>query len=130
MQVLLDGNVETWMSAILNEIRNGVKQSLSTAIQRVDEGTTCMEDIVLNYPAQVALMCFFYYWTKEVERAVCEIRNDRKSMTLLTKKFTGLVNRLSHMLSRGVYRPMNVHLNNTQKLRVESILGVSKKKKS
>lgn len=112
------------MSAILSEMQKTVGQSLRTALQRLDEGV-CLEEIVLTSPAQVGLMCFFYYWTKEVERAVSEIRNDRKSMGALTKRFTGLINRFSHMLSRGVYRPMSIHLDNTQKLRVEGILGVS-----
>lgn len=122
-KILLENNVETWMSKILQEIKSTVCQNLTTAIKQLDEGVH-LEEIILNFAAQIGLMCFFYYWTKECERAVVDIRNDRKSLASLMKKFTGLVNRLSHMLSRGVYRPMSVVLSNTQKNRVESILGV------
>uniref|UniRef100_A0A7M5WVD3 Uncharacterized protein n=2 Tax=Clytia hemisphaerica TaxID=252671 RepID=A0A7M5WVD3_9CNID len=121
--ILLEGYVETWMSKILSEIKNSVKQLLSTSIQKLDNGVP-FEEVLLNTPAQIGVISFYYYFTKETERAVLFLRSDRKSLTNLAKKFSGLSNRLSYMLSHGVYRPMNVNLSRTQKIRVENVLGL------
>ena len=124
-QILLEGYVEIWMSKILSEIKNSVKNLLSTSIQKLDSGVP-FEEILLNSPAQIGVICFYYHFTKECERSVMFLRSDRKALTNLAKKFSGLSNRLCYMLSRGVYRPMNVNLSKTQKMRVENVLGVSK----
>lgn len=100
-----------------------MKCELVECIENISEGMA-IEDSVVKYPCQVALMGFFNFWTKECERAIQDIRIDRKAFITLNKRFSGLINRLTQILTRGTYKSSNVSLSGVQKIRLQCVIAV------
>ena len=74
--------------------------------------------------SQVSLNGLMYYWTRECERAVNDIRIDRKSCANLSKKLSIMNNRLAQALVRGVWKVTQSSLTNLQKQKLQFIAGV------
>lgn len=70
-------------------------------------------------------MGLLYYWTKECEQSISDVRIDRKSLTNFAKKISNMANRFSQILIRGSSKSSGIHVSNVQQIRMESITGVS-----
>lgn len=116
--------MEGWINKVLSESRNAVNCEMFDCIENLDGGMV-LEDSVLKFPCQVALMGFFYFWTKECEKAIQDIRIDRKAFTMLSKRFLGLINRLTQLLTRGTAKSCSSPLTDVQRIRLQCIIAVS-----
>ena len=80
--------------------------------------------IVLQYPSQVCCLGLLYYWTRECEYAVADIKNDRKALQNLSKKFSAVMTRLPTILYRGAWKTIDAPMLPVHKLRLENMITV------
>lgn len=122
-KVTLKGQVEEWLSTLLCEIKHTVHGSLLTFIKSINNDII-IDDLIINFPCQVTLMGLLYYWTKECEQSISDVRIDRKSLTNFAKKISNMANRFSQILIRGSSKSSGIHVSNVQQIRMESITGM------
>lgn len=95
------------------------------AIDDINDGGCCADDLIVNDLSQVGLNLFIYYWTRECERAINDIRIDRKSCSNLSKKLAVMNSRMTTALIRGSWRSGHMSLSHIQRRHLEYIAGVS-----
>ena len=123
LKLLVTEAVEEWLSALLQEVKNTICKSMKTAIESIKRGVS-VDEIVMNNCCQVGLMTFWFYWTINSEKAVNDIRDDRKSFVNMNKKYLSITSRLIQMIYKGTWKSGSITLSQVQKLRLESIIGV------
>ena len=123
LKLLVTEAVEEWLSALLQEVKNTICKSMKTAIESIKRGVS-VDEIVMNNCCQVGLMTFWFYWTINSEKAVNDIRDDRKSFVNMNKKYLSITNRLIQMIYKGTWKSGSITLSQVQNLRLESIIGV------
>ena len=65
-----------------------------------------------------------YFWTKECEICINDIKYDRKAVSNAAKKFASTVNKLPSTLTRGAWRNIDDALLPMHKLRLETMITV------
>ena len=66
-----------------------------------------------------------YYWTKEGEQAVTDIKYDRKAIHNTIRRFGATVGKLPTCLVRGAWRNRDDQLQPVHRLRLENMITVS-----
>ena len=78
-----------------------------------------------QYPAQVCRFGMLFYWTKECEQGVAEIKYDRKALNNTSKKFGSVINKLPVLLMRGTWKNVDETMTPIHKIRLERMVTVS-----
>ncbi len=68
---------------------------------------------------------FILYLTKEAESSITEIKNDRKSVTFASKKFSQILYKLLNMCTKFKWTNLDKPILNVHRLRLESMINVS-----
>ena len=84
----------------------------------------------MKYPTQICIVALNYLWTKEAELSIYDIKNDRKSVNAASKKFIQVLTKLLTTLTKSKWASVDRPILFIHKLRLETMLGVSKILKS
>lgn len=66
-----------------------------------------------------------YYWTKECDQGIADIKYERKALQGTLKKFVAMCSRLPAVITRGAWRTIDDVMLPVHKARLESMLTVS-----
>ncbi|CAH1226669.1 DNAH5 [Branchiostoma lanceolatum] len=123
MVSLTDG-VETWLQSLQQSIHRTIAKSISRIVRDIGLGVA-MEEWAFRYPSQVARLGLLYYWTKECELAVSELKYERKAIPNASKKFSTVINRLPTCLTRGAWKGLDEPFLPIHKLRLQNMITYS-----
>ena len=72
-------------------------------------------------------MGILYYWTKECEQGIAELRYDRKALHATSKRFGTNCARIPTVVARGSWKTIDEPMLPVHKLRLEGVMSVSMK---
>ncbi|RMZ95232.1 dynein gamma flagellar outer arm-like, partial [Brachionus plicatilis] len=120
-KVNLEKGTELWLPKLKESIGETIKKYMSVSLMDLLNNMP-IEELTLKYPAQICLIGLNYVWSKEVETSILELKNERKAMSMASKKFSAITNRFLSMLSKSrwpnIDKPVLVH----HKLRLETMV--------
>ena len=70
-------------------------------------------------------IALIYFWTKECEFSISDLRNDRKALQNQLRKFNANVSRLPTILYRGAWKSVEEEMTAVHKVRLEAMITVS-----
>ncbi|XP_070568705.1 dynein axonemal heavy chain 5-like isoform X4 [Ptychodera flava] len=123
-EVQLHDGVEVWLKGLQETISKTIFSAAVKALNDVNAGLP-LEELAFRYPGQVGRLGLLSHWTRECELGIAEIRYERKALNNSAKKFLMVVNRISSVMGRGVWRGIDEPVTAVHKLRLESLLGLS-----
>ncbi|XP_066278010.1 uncharacterized protein [Branchiostoma lanceolatum] len=123
-EVSLTDGVETWLQSLQQSIHRTIAKSISRIVRDIGLGVA-MEEWAFRYPSQVARLGLLYYWTKECELAVSELKYERKAIPNASKKFSTVINRLPTCLTRGAWKGLDEPFLPIHKLRLQNMITYS-----
>ncbi|XP_074662754.1 uncharacterized protein LOC141915202 [Tubulanus polymorphus] len=123
-KVSLADGVETWLTHLKDIIHKSLSVLFNEVMQDVNKGVS-MEELVLKYPTQICRFGMLFYWTKECEVGVQEIKYDRKALHNLGKKFSTNMGKLNSVLSRGYAKTAEEPFTAVHRLRLENLITYS-----
>jgi dynein heavy chain len=123
-KVNLEKGAETWIPKLRETIADSLKRYTSNSLYDVLNNVN-MEELPLKYPAQICLLCLNYLWTKEIESSLVELKNERKAVTIGSKKFNQITGKLLALLSKSKWTSVDKPILNFHKLRIEAMITVS-----
>ncbi|XP_077977225.1 dynein axonemal heavy chain 8-like isoform X3 [Glandiceps talaboti] len=123
-EVSLRDGVEVWLKSLQESISKTLYSAACKALHDVNAGLP-IEELAFKYPGQVARLGLMSYWTRECELGIAEIKYERKALSNSAKKFLTVVNRVSSVMGRGMWKGMDEPVTSVHKLRLESLLGLS-----
>ncbi|KAL5262750.1 hypothetical protein ACHWQZ_G008223 [Mnemiopsis leidyi] len=98
--VMAQGNVETWLGALLKSAQECVHFVIRTASMALQDPNFKLVEFLFNYQAQVGLLGLQMLWTKEAEVAMSQARSDKKIMATTDQKFLDMLNQLIEVTTR------------------------------
>ena len=120
----VDKGAEYWLPKLKEAIGESLKRYISTALNDLNSNSLPVEELALKYPAQVGLVAICFAWTKEVEAGILEMRNERKTVNMSSKKFGQIVGKFLLVLSKSRWTSIDKPLLNYHKLRLEAMISV------
>lgn len=66
-----------------------------------------------------------YYWTKECEQGIADIRYDRRALQSTLRKYGVTMSKLCMVLAKGGWKAMDDNNVMIQRIRLESMISVS-----
>ena len=66
-----------------------------------------------------------YYWTKECEQGVADLRYDRKALANTSKKYGQTCNKLPLIMAKGSWKSVDETMTVVHKIRLENLITVS-----
>ena len=124
-KIIIEKNVETWLAKLKETISETLKRHLISALTELHNNAIPVEELAMKYPAQVCLVALNYLWTKEAELSIYDIKNDRKAVSVASKKFIQVLTRLLTSLTKSKWSSVDRPILYIHKLRLEAMLSVS-----
>ena len=78
---------------------------------------------MFQYPTQVCRMGLLYYWTKECEQGIIDLKYDRKALNNTSKKFGTTMAKLPTALAKG-WKSMEDSMGPVYRIRLENMITV------
>ncbi|XP_023932047.1 dynein heavy chain 5, axonemal-like isoform X1 [Lingula anatina] len=119
--ISLSDGVEMWLQQLRESVGITLHEMSVSVCQEVNANVT-MDEWAFRYPAQVCRIGLLYYWTRECEQGVQEIKYDRKSLNNISKKFQGATSKLPAMLVRNQWRTLDEAMMPMHRLRLEAMI--------
>ena len=124
-KIIIEKNVETWLAKLKETISETLKRHLISALTELHNNAIPVEELAMKYPAQVCLVALNYLWTKEAELSIYDIKNDRKAVSVASKKFIQVLTRLLTSLTKSKWSSVDRPILYIHKLRLDAMLSVS-----
>jgi hypothetical protein len=84
-----------------------------------------LEEVALKYPTQICLIACIYNWTKEAEQSISELKTERKSISIGSKKYSQIGTKLLTMASKQRVTNTDKPILLIHRQRLEAMLTVS-----
>ncbi|KAJ8314952.1 hypothetical protein KUTeg_007102 [Tegillarca granosa] len=123
-KVNLTNGVEVWLQKLRDSVSKTLKDMNVNVIQDCNNGVA-IDEWASKYPAQVCKMGMLYYWTKECDQGITEIKYDRKALQGTLKKYGTAVAKLPTVLTRGAWRTLEEPMLPLHKTRLECMIAQS-----
>jgi dynein heavy chain len=123
-KINLDKGAESWIPKLKESISDTLKRFVSSSLTDVNANMST-EELALKYPAQVCLIALNFMWTKEAESSILELKNERKSINMGSKKFSQISAKLYTLLSKTKWTNIDKPILNFHKLRLEAMITVN-----
>jgi energy-coupling factor transporter ATP-binding protein EcfA2 len=122
--VVLGGDLESWLSAVIGEVKTTLQGKMSTAIAEIYEALSEKENkfegFVRKHHCQVACVAAHYYWTQETSKALEVCRYDRRAVPSTKSRFNMMVvNKLTAILGRGKWKNPECVLSHLDRTKLE-----------
>ena len=129
-KISIEKNVDVWLGKLKDTIAESLKRHLLSALTELQNNSIQVEELAMKYPTQICIVALNYLWTKEAELSIYDIKNDRKSVNAASKKFIQVLTKLLTTLTKSKWASVDRPILFIHKLRLETMLGVSKILKS
>jgi len=123
-RINLEKGAESWIPKLKDSISDTLKRFVSGSLTDVNANMST-EELAYKYPAQVCLIALNYMWTKEAEASILELKNERKTVNLGSKKFSQISAKLYTLLSKTKWTNLDKPILPFHKLRLEAMITVS-----
>jgi dynein heavy chain len=123
-RVPVEKGAEVWIPKLKESIADTIKRNVSMCLADII-GNCAVEELVIKYPAQICLIGLSFIWTKEVEQSIVELRNERKAISLGSKRFAQIISKFMSVLSKSRWTSIDSSVLTVHKLRLESMISVS-----
>ncbi|XP_052089132.1 uncharacterized protein LOC127725852 isoform X10 [Mytilus californianus] len=123
-KVKLADGVEVWLLGLSESAAKTIKEMNNSIIQDCNQGTV-MDEWASKYPAQVCKIGMLYFWTKECEIGISEIKYDRKALHGALKRYSIHTSKLTSVLMRGAWRTIEEPMLPVHKSRLECMVAQS-----
>uniref|UniRef100_A0A8C5PKA2 Dynein heavy chain n=1 Tax=Leptobrachium leishanense TaxID=445787 RepID=A0A8C5PKA2_9ANUR len=120
-QVAIVSGVGSWMSKLQETVRRSLNIKIFQVIEDINHGMP-MDEWIQKNPSQVTILGLIYLWTKDCESSFAEMKQDRKAQGRVLKKYSGLVNKLSSVTSKGYWKNTEEPISQHQKLKLENMI--------
>ncbi|RDD45872.1 Dynein heavy chain 5, axonemal [Trichoplax sp. H2] len=121
-QVPLSGGVQAWLNALSTSVEKTLLELINDQVDDV-LAMTSIDEWAYKYPAQVARLGLQYYWTKECEQGITEIRTERKSLSNTSRRFWSFLSKTTVTISRVNWKHVDEPVTNVHRLRLETLLA-------
>ncbi|OWF37572.1 Dynein heavy chain 5, axonemal [Mizuhopecten yessoensis] len=121
-KVFLTDGVEVWLQKLRESVAKTIKDLNINIIHDCNNGVA-MDEWPSKYPAQVCRMGMLYYWTRECDQGIAEIKYDRKALQGTLKKYIASGSKLQTVLSRGAWRTIEEPMLPLHKARLECMIS-------
>lgn len=82
-----------------DSVNDSIKKYISNSLTDLSGGMP-LEEVALKYPTQICLIACIYNWTKEAEISIGELKTERKSISIGSKKYSQVGTRLLTLASK------------------------------
>ncbi|XP_041355189.1 dynein gamma chain, flagellar outer arm-like isoform X3 [Gigantopelta aegis] len=120
---LVDG-VEVWLSKLRDSVGKTLHDMNISVIQDCINGVP-MDEFAAKYPAQVCRMGMLFFWTRECEVGITEVKYDRKALQMTLRKHITTTNKLSSVLTKGAWKTIDDPMLPMHKNRLECMITQS-----
>ena len=80
--------------------------------------------ICLQYPSQICRMAMLYYWTRECEAGITELRYERRAIQNTKARFQANIAKIPTALARNCFRNLEETMLPLHRLRLENLYTV------
>jgi dynein heavy chain, axonemal len=123
-KVNIDKGAELWITKLKDSVADSLKRLINNSIIELSNNSISIEELAGKYPAQICLLCLNYIWTKEAEASILELKSERKSIILNSKKFTQICIKLQTVLAKNKWPNLDKRILSYHKLRLEAMITV------
>ncbi|XP_052708586.1 uncharacterized protein LOC128183562 isoform X10 [Crassostrea angulata] len=124
-KVCLNEGVEVWLQRLRDSVAKTLRELGINIIQDCNNGVM-MDEWAYKYPAQVCRIGMLYYWTRECDQGIGELKYDRKALQQNTlKKYQASTAKLTTVLTKGAWRTLEEPMLPLHKARLESMIAQS-----
>lgn len=123
-KVIIEKNVEVWLTKLKESIAETLKKFLNNSLVDLHTNSIALEELAAKYPAQICLVALNYFWTKEAELSIYDIKNDRKAVNIASKKFIQTLTKLFTALTKSKWSSSDKPILYHHKLRLETMVTV------
>ncbi|XP_051780690.1 uncharacterized protein LOC114649411 [Erpetoichthys calabaricus] len=120
-EVPLSSSIEEWLTQLQKVIATTLETCIGKAASDVRQGVN-VDEWTYKYPFQIARLALLYCWTADCEAAIIDLKSDRKAFPGAVKKYSGIIFRLSSILSKKIWKHNNDPITCSQKLKVENMV--------
>ncbi|XP_053350448.1 dynein axonemal heavy chain 5 [Clarias gariepinus] len=100
--VNVQGNVETWLGLLLDEVRRTIHSIIRNAHMAVSDPGLKLTEFQSAFPAQVGLLGIQIIWTRDAEKALSLSKADKKIMQATNQRFLDILNELIDMTTHDL----------------------------
>ncbi|KAF4088496.1 hypothetical protein AMELA_G00083630 [Ameiurus melas] len=100
--VNVQGNVETWLGLLLDEVRRTIHSIIRKAYMAVSDPGLKLTEFQSVFPAQVGLLGIQLIWTRDAENALSLSKTDKKIMQVTNQSFLDILNELIDMTTHDL----------------------------
>ncbi|MBN3318102.1 DYH6 protein, partial [Atractosteus spatula] len=120
-EVYISSAVEEWLSDLQSSIQQTLERSMTDATLDMSQGVG-IDEWTYKHPFQIARLCLLYCWTRDCEAAITNVKSDRKALPGAVKKHSGMIFKLSNIISKGSWNHCEEPVTASQKLKLENMI--------
>lgn len=122
-KVNLEKGAEVWIPKLKDTISETIKKYVSSALHDLANNGSA-EELPIKYPTQICLIGLNYLWTKEIENSLVELKNERKAITMGSKKFAQIIAKIFSLMSKSKWNNVDKPILTFHRLRLEAMITV------
>ena len=120
----LDKGTETWVPRLKDSIAESLKRFLINSLADISSNGGSIEELAIKYPTQICLVGCVCFWTKEAELSILDIKNERKAISIASKKFSQHSARLLNLLTKTKWPNTEKPILPIHRIRIEAMITV------
>ncbi|XP_066569884.1 dynein axonemal heavy chain 8 [Amia ocellicauda] len=125
-QVHITTAMEEWLSDLQSSVHRSLESRLDKAILDTNQGVS-IDEWTHRHPFQIARMNLLYGWTRDCEAAISDLKSDPKALLGAVKKHSGMISRLSSVITNGSWKHCDQRITPSQKLKLENLVMIRQK---
>lgn len=103
--VSVKGNIEDWLTVLLNEMMAAVKGIVRTGATSYD--AMPIEQFIEKSAGQIALLGIQFMWTSDVQEGITRLRKYPKALKEVKAKQAGILEALTSMVTQNIVKKMD-----------------------